>query len=308
MLPNHGVTHAAFLLGYTARLNKVASIDQLIEMARSQLTYLASATDLRTPAAGLLDLKLLAVDACVALDAKLETLSYTADQRTMTAIARLLLQGAPPIWLWSAVQHGRVLREYIPSADLNALSWLEPELDALLVSVHAALNTERQTELIKQIGDTAELLLMAAFAYEGRRPIHVARHHDGCGYDIELPASPRDRIEVKAASVNTEGQFRLTRNEYDKARLWGTEWRLIQVVFSQQAFFADRIGAQHVVGMNELSAAAVSRLAPPDSASFRWIESAQFSPAAHDWSKVEITLDPNFSTPGFRRLGKRSAS
>lgn len=304
MLPNHGVTHAAFLLGYTARLNEVDSIEHLIMLARSQWTYLASATDLRVPAAGLLDLGLLAVGRHVTLDTRLDALSHNADRRTMHGIARLLLRVAPPFWLWSAVSQGKVLREYIPSADLTALSWLEPDLDALLLSVHTELDAGRQQDLAKQIGDAAELILMAAFVYEGRSPIHVARYHDGCGYDIELPASPIARIEVKAASINTRGRFRLTRNEYDKARSWGSGWRLIQLVFSNQAFFVERIGGQHVVDVLELSADDILRLAPVDSAEFRWMESAEFQPDVNDWRKIAIKFDPNFTTLGFRRMGK----
>lgn len=299
MLPNHGVTHAVFLLGYTARLNAVASLDQLIGAARTQSTYLASATDLRTPATRLLELGLLAVGRSVTIDSQLDALFHNADQRAMHGIARVLLKAAPPFWLWSAVHQGKVLREYIPSADLAALSWLEPHLDTLLVSVHLELDTGRQQNLAKQIGDAAELILMAAYAYEGHRPIHVARYHDGCGYDIELPGSPIDRIEVKAASVRTQGQFRLTRNEYDKARLWGSEWRLIQLVFSQQAFFAERISGQHVVDVLDLSADAILRLAPADTPEFRWMESAEFTPAVEDWRKISINFDPNFTTSGF---------
>ncbi len=301
MLPNHGTVHGAFLLAYTARLNRLASLEQLIEASRSQLTYLASATDLHAPAIGLRDLKLLKEKPCIGIDARLEPLSHAADHRTMIGIARLLLEGYPPIWLWSAVDRGQVLREYIPSNDLKALNWLEPQLDALLKSVHAKLEAARQNDLIKQIGDASEAILMAAFELEGRRPIHVAKFHDGCGYDIELPSTPIDRIEVKAASTNTRGRFRLTRNEFDQCRLLGSEWRLLQVVFSPQAFFAGSIGARHVLEVIEITSSNVLQLAPPDSDAFRWVESAEFTPHPADWRKVAIKLDPTFYAPGFKR-------
>lgn len=306
MLPKHGVVHGAFLLAYTARLNPVASLEQLIEASRSQLTFLSSATDLRTPANGLRELKLLRNEARIELDARLKPLSHTADERTMIGIARLLLEGFPPIWLWSAVEGGQVLREYIPSDDLDALIWLEPNLDSLLLGVHAKLEAPRQQDLIKQIGDAAEAILMAAFELEGRRPIHVAKFHDGCGYDIELPTAPVDCIEVKAASANTRGRFRLTRNEFDKCRLLGSEWRLLQVVFCPQAFFAERIGAQHVLEVIEIACGVVLQLPPPDSDAFRWMESAELTPAAAEWRKVTISLDPTFSVPGFKRTNVKT--
>lgn len=302
MLPKHGVVHGSFLLAFTARLNAVASLEGLVETSRRQLTYLSSATDLHAPAMALRDLKLIHDEMGIKLDTRLEPLSHAADRRTMIGLARLFLEGYPPIWLWSAVKQGQVLREYIPLCDLEALGWVEPDLDALLVSVHAKVDASAQQNLIKQIGDAAEAILMAAFELEGRQPIHVAKFHDGCGYDIELPSLPVDRIEVKAASTNTRGCFRLTRNEFDHCRLFGPEWRLLQVVFCPQAFYAERIGAQHVLEVIEVAGDVVSKLPPADSDNFLWMESAKFIPVVADWQRVAIRLDPAFFVPGFKRI------
>lgn len=299
MLPKHGIAHGAFLLAYTARLSPAASLDALVDTARNQQSYLASATDLEAPASGLRALNLLRCEGRVTLDARLEALSHAADRGTMLGFARILLEGFPPVWLWSAVDRRQVLREYIPSADLEALAWLEPELDALLLGVHAKLNAVRQEQIAKRIGDAAEEILMAAFRFEGRSPVHVARFYDGCGYDIELPTLPLDRIEVKAASTNTRGRFRLTRNEFDQSTKFGAEWRVLQVVFTSEAFFADRVGCGHVVEIIAVSSSAVSQLAAADTPEFRWMESAEFAPASPDWIKVAISLDPEFSVLGF---------
>jgi len=63
---------------------------------------------------------------------RLNALSERADRPTLVAIARLLLSHAPPAWLAIALDQTGVKREYIPSRDLERLSWLGAELDRLL--------------------------------------------------------------------------------------------------------------------------------------------------------------------------------
>lgn len=301
MLPKHGIVHGAFLLAYTARLSKPGSLENLIRAARNQQSFLATAIDLQSPAEALIALKLLTRENPIKINPQLSALSIVADRPTLLGLARLFFEGFPPIWLWSAAANGVVRREYIPSADLAALDWLEHDLDALLLDVYQKLEFSRQKTNIKRIGDAAEEMLMAAYKLEGLNPTHVARFYDSCGYDIELPTNPIQRIEVKAASTNTQGQFILTRNEYDKSLIYGPEWSLIQVVFTPDAFFADRVTSAHVVKIHSLSANAIRPLASPSSNEFKWLEAAQFKPAFDKWQLVSLQLDPCFSVPGFRQ-------
>lgn len=300
MLPKHGIVHGAFLLAYTARLSKLDSLENLIRAARSQQSFLASAIDLQSPAEALSALKLLIRENPIKINPQLSALSIVADRPTLIGLARLFLEGFPPIWLWSAAANGVVRREYIPSADLAALDWLELDLDTLLLDVYQKLESTRQQAIIKRIGDAAEEMLMAAYKREGLNPTHVARFYDGCGYDIELPTDPIQRIEVKAASTNTQGQFILTRNEYEKSLIHGPEWQLIQVIFTPAAFIANKVTSAHVAKILSIPADTIRQLAPVATTEFRWLESAQFHPATDEWKPVEIQLDTEFSITGFR--------
>lgn len=300
MLPKHGIVHGAFLLAYTARLSKLDSLENLVRAARNQQSFLASAIELQSPAEALTALKLLSRETPIKINPQLSALSIVADRPTLIGLARLFLEGFPPIWLWSAAANGVVRREYIPSADLAALDWLELDLDALLLDVYQKLEFTRQQTVIKRIGDAAEEMLMAAYKRGGLNPIHVARFYDGCGYDIELPTNPIQRIEVKAASINTQGRFILTRNEYEKSLIYGPEWQLIQVIFTPAAFIADKVTSTHVAKILSIPAEAIRQLAPVSTTQFKWLESAEFTPASNAWEPVSVQLDTEFSITGFR--------
>jgi hypothetical protein len=300
MLPKHGITYSIFLLAYTARLSPRKNLDDWVGAARAQSSYLASAVDLKGPAQAMIGLSLAMCTDSIALSPKLHALTTTADRATMLAIARLLLCTAPPVWLRFAVSDVGVVREYIPSDDLQALDWLEPDLNELLLDAYKDVNAAGQDALKKSVGDAAELFLMSTFVYAGLGPRHVARWSDAYGYDIEIPTEPLDRIEVKAASPKTSGRFFITRNEYEKSKLHGSEWRLLQVVFSNAAFVAEQIDASHVEAIYELSAEMLSQVVPKDTKGFVWKESAELMPESSAWSVVSVVPDPSFSLPGFR--------
>ena len=156
-------------------------------------------------------------------------------------MARLLLLFIPPPWLATAVGPSGVRREYIPSRHLERLSWLGDELDGLLIEAHEFVTAEERKAFRKRFGNAAELVILAAKERKGAQPVHVAAFSDAYGYDIECRLPVTQRIEVKAASGNTCCHFHLTRNEYEKSRLLGAEWRLLQVVFSTRAFVAERL-------------------------------------------------------------------
>lgn len=300
MLPSHGAAYSVFMLADAARRAPRPDVEDWVRAARSRGSYLAAATDFHTPAAALIKLDLVTAAGPIALAQPLLALGDTADRPTLESVARLLLAVAPPPWLPLAVTAGGLRREYIPSDDLAALSWLEPHLDQLLLDSHAALGHQREDHLRKQIGDAAELYLMAAFKCAERRPVHVAQLSDAYGYDIEIRNPTPERVEVKAAGPNTRGSFHLTKNEFDKSKLYGQQWRLLQVVFISSAFTAQALDASHVLTVQELTPGTLESLVPPDTLHFQWRQSATLTPPAGAWRSCQIPPDPRFAMPGFR--------
>lgn len=138
-----------------------------------------------------------------------------------------------------------------------------------------------------------------AFTHAGLRPRHAAVWADAVGYDIEIPGPPIQRIEVKAGSPATQGRFRLTRNEFDKSLVYGSEWCVLQVIFDQAAFVAPLVKSEHVLAVYQLPATVVASIASADTNAFRWMESAQFNPQANAWTLFPISAPPNFSVAGF---------
>lgn len=301
MLPRHGAVYGIFLLAYAARLSPRRNLDEWIEGARATSSFLSRAIDLREPAKALIRFQLVEIRDRVVLARPLRLLSDTADRATLLGLARLLLSVAPPIWLHLAINNNNVEREYIPTDDLEALAWLEPDLDQLLLDVHAHLDDDQQ-DLRKRVGDAAELFLMAAFAYAGARPVHVARLSDAYGYDIELRNQSTERIEIKAASPKTRGRFYLSRNEYEKSYAFGDEWGLLQVIFTREAFVAERLDHTHVQEILRLRPEGIRSIVPPDTAHFIWMESAQLVPDRNMWELASIELDPDFTLPGFQSI------
>jgi len=237
----------------------------------------------------------------VAIDPALGALSTRADKITFVAIARILLCKAPPLWLSLVVRDKHVHREYIPEHDLDDLQWIEPGLDQFLLSVGALTQSPEDDAFTKRLGDAAELFVFSALKLMGAAPIHVAMFSDVYGYDIECLGARTDRIEVKAASENTKGRFYLSRNEFDKSTLYGDEWRLIQVTFSNRAFIEDRIDSSYVESVRELNNGALREIIPHDTDGFRWAESALITVPAEGWKASELELDPQIVIDGFHK-------
>lgn len=299
MLPSRGCCHGVFLLCHAARLKKRSSLADWTCAARDRATFMSRALDLEEIAIRLLDLKLVAVEGDVILADSLEGLSERADVSTLRAIAHILLKAAPPTWLWSAVHEGEIATEYVPASDLQNLAWLGTGLDELLLDVYASLVKPNNERFLKAMGDAAELVVMAALRKMGNHPLHVALLSDSYGYDIECLGSNTDRIEVKAASEKSMDRFHITRNEYEKSTRYGHEWRLVQVVFSRDAFLAARIDASHVKLVRELNHGALQELVPKDTTGFKWTSTAQIFPPESAWYPADLSLDPAFSITGF---------
>lgn len=299
MLPKHGIVYGAFLLAYVARVGSPASVEDWVKAARGHGSFLAYAVDLQSVADALIECRLARLDMKISVDQCLADNSYLADDSTLRTIARQLLIKQPPLWLKLAVRNRSVAREYIPANDLEGLQWLEPNLDALLVDVSANM-PNASADLIRQaLGDAGELVVLSALRRVGLSPIHVAQWSDSYGYDIEVRTQSRlTRLEVKAAGPKSRGRFYLSRNEFEKSQLYGSEWLLLQVVFTGEAFVADELRPQHIEGIYQLSHGLVGSLVPPDTRHFKWMDSALIEPAADCWELADLSLEQNFVACG----------
>ncbi|MFI9403662.1 protein NO VEIN domain-containing protein [Nocardia sp. NPDC052316] len=299
MLPLHGAAYSTLLLTQVALLTARRSIDEWVDAARgTHGRQLASQIEMRTYAQHLVDCRLASIDTHVKISPRLLAAARFPDGRAMCHIAQVMLRARPPFWLYVAVKGRHVQRELIPTNDLNGLLWLEPRLDQVLVRSAADINAEVDNQAAKALGDAAELLMMAALEYEGSHPVHIAQLSDAYGYDIEVPGRDVDCIEVKAATSSTSAGFHITRNEFDTAIYCGTRWRLIQIVLSNTALLADKIGAIHVEAVRELTHDDLQQLIPEDTDQFRWEKSAGITVPPEMWRDPEVLLDPDFVVPG----------
>ncbi|MFI2663481.1 protein NO VEIN domain-containing protein [Micromonospora carbonacea] len=306
MLPSRGATYAVLLLCHAARLAARRDVADWVRAARTHGAFVAAATDLTNPAEHLLAVRLAEQAETILLAPPLNGIASIADGATLRHVARVLLTADPPAWLPIAVSSQEVARQYIPTADLRALEWLDPDLDDMLVSVWRAVSRPRDTEVRKRIGDAAEAVVLAALRADGRHPTHVAAISDAFGYDIELAGPPRLRIEVKGCSANSRGTFHLSRNEYDKSRLHSAEWLLTQVVFANGAFVAPHLGPANIIGIFEISAGEIASAVPPDTARFAWTDSAVITPSPEAWRPASYAV-ANVILPGLGVCGSNGS-
>ncbi|MDX3594818.1 DUF3883 domain-containing protein [Streptomyces sp. ID03-2B] len=302
LLPRHGVAYAVVLLAHVARISPRKGVDEWVAAARQHGSYLAAATDLRTPARALVAAGLASVgeEGSIGLAPPLEALAASSDsRRAMRHAAVTLLAAQPPAWLLVAVGSEGVEHAYIPQPDLDALSWLCEALDEVLAEARRLVGAREATDLAKEIGDAAEEIVVAALRAAGKEPVHVAQISDAYGYDVELPEEPVRFLEVKAVGPRTADRFHLSRNEFDTCVRRGDAWRIVQVVFDASAFVADPITAADVREIRELSAAAVRDLVPEDTPRFKWETSAILTPSASLWRPSALTPDPGFLRRGF---------
>ncbi|WP_433494726.1 DUF3883 domain-containing protein [Micromonospora sp. CA-248089] len=285
------------MLCHAARLTARRNITEWVDAARGHGAFVAAATDLSTPAEHLLASGLAKQAETIVLMPPLVGIAGTADSVTLRHVARVLLITDPPAWLRIAVSLEGVAREYIPTADLRALEWLDPELDEMLIDVFRAVNGPLDTEVRKRIGDAAEAVVLAALRADGRHPTHVAKISDAFGYDIELTGPPRLRFEVKGCSENGRGTFHLSRNEYDKSQIYADEWVLTQVVFNNCAFVASHLERAHIAGIFEATAHEIGSAVLPDTERFTWTDSALISLPPGVWRPAPYAV-ADIALPG----------
>ena len=299
MIPSHGVAYSVMLLASVAELAPRRSRDDWIRAARLHGSHLAAATNLENPATELLDCNLATLGHSVEISPQLADLLHEPQTSLLRDIAQLILIASPPVWLLLAVSEHGVDREFIPDNQLNALLWLEPSLDEMLQLAWRQITSSADLDRAKQIGNAGELFVVASLRHAGLSVSHVAKFSDAFGYDIEVRNPFPQKIEVKAAGPRTMGEFFLSRNEFTACRKHPDEWRLVQVVFTSAAFITKQLDISHVACVNEIDAAAIISLIPPDTEHFSWQESARIRAPDEPWQPWQLPFDPDFTIPGF---------
>lgn len=264
-------------------------------MALSKPTQQAASLDLSGMATILLDSGLAKLDGRVVAGRELARLDRVADPTTLKGIARLLLAYRPPSWLRSVVIEGKLVQEFIPKNDLEAIAWLGDDLEPIIVAVHNKLYGASDEHFRKALGDAGELAIMSAYRGRGDRPRHVSLVSDRFGYDIELGTlAQMHGVEVKSAVAATAGRIMLSRNEYEVAQRMGSRWKVAQVIFSSKVVATRSATKADVEAIRELSSEALSSLAPSEDKGFRWIEAAEFRPSPHVWTASSLVVGSDF--------------
>lgn len=296
-IPSHGRCHAAFLLAFSASLKEFRELSDWVDAAAGRASFLAAAGDIAGTAEMLLSAGLVTAGDRISLDLQLARLSHRADRASLVAIARLFLLRFPPSWIPAVVVEGQVETSLIPSQDLDRLSWLGADLIPLIFEVNRALTRQSDEALRQQIGRSGELVVMSALCHAGLEPVHVALLSDAYGYDIDyVEGGSTQRLEVKSAVEHTSGRMLISRNEFDKASLYGSSWRVIQVVFSTNIILNKSVVATDIIMIRELKSDRLHALAPLPSPTFNWTESAEFKPDPNDWLPSNLDVEPNFQT------------
>ncbi len=307
LLPSHGTVFGSLLLTQTAALTPRTDAERWVNAARAQGSFLTQALDLHATARGLIDAGLVEAEQGIQLGQSLSRLAALDDAGGMHSMARILLTEAPPQWLALAAGSGRVVRDYIPDADLKALLWLEPELDSLLLSVGARQKQTWQEEVRQRLGEAAEAAVLSALRRAGHDAVQVSRISDAYGYDIEVRGTHVDRIEVKGVGPTTRGTFHLTRNEFETSLHHADSWRLVQVIFDGSAFLADVLDRSHIAAVLQLATGTIREVVPPDTSQFVWENSAKLTVPEGNWLPTGLVPSDDFQAPGFRSSSAKAA-
>jgi hypothetical protein len=294
-IPSHGRCHAAFLLAFSASLKNFREVRDWIDAASSRASFLAAAGDIAGTAEILLRAGLATAGEQISLDLQLAKLSHRADRASLVAIARLFLLRFPPSWIPGVVVAGNVETSLIPSEDYDRLHWLGADLIPLIFEVNHALTRQSDETLRHEIGRAGELVVMSALCQAGFEPVHVALLSDSYGYDIDyIDGGSTNRLEVKSAVERTCGRIIVSRNEFDKALLYGSSWKVVQVIFSTKIILDKRVKAEDILKIRELDSNRLHALAPESSSTFSWIDSAEFIPHSTDWLVSNLEVGPDF--------------
>lgn len=301
LLPSHGLAFGVLLLAHAAGRSPRADAASWARAAADQAPYWARSLNLRATAHALARHGLASeTETGLQPSEQLRTLAVL-ESSALQATARVLLAAAPPSWLPLAVRSATVVRDYVPAADLKALAWLEPELDALLIDAAAQQRWADEDAWRERLGAAAEGAVLSALRRAGREAVQVSLVSDSYGYDIEVCDPPTAQIEVKGVGPQTRGSFHLTRHEYETAQRRRGTWRLVQVVFHSSAFNAAVLSPDHIAEVLCLTPEALRAVVPEDTDAFVWEQSALLTPPATAWRTVDLKPAADFSAPGLRQ-------
>ena len=257
---------------------------------------MAAAADVAGTAAILMSGNLAILKEAIVIDKSLQQLSEIADRATLVAIASVLLKRFPPQWIFTAVVDGEFFPELVPDTDLQVLAWLGDDRDSIILAVNRSITAEDERDIRKKLGDVGEQVVVSALRCAGYVPRHVALISDIYGYDIEYQRSGLlERVEVKTCFSNGSGEFIISKNEFLKAQLFKSSWRLVQVCLSTNVLVNNVATAESVVFIREFSSARLLSLVPPFEPTFEWLESAKIRPSESLWEPSRLKVASSFS-------------
>lgn len=283
MVPTRGACHGVFLLVHSARSGARRSVEEWVGFARTMPTVMAAALDLAGLSAALLESGLASFgEGRVALHPHLSALGDAATDEVLAQVAVILLRAAQPPWLHAAMSGGEFRPEFVPSVDLGALEWLGADLESLIREARQVSSEDDQ--FLTWLGSVGESLVVALERQSGSAVRHVSLISDHFGYDVEVTAPIRKRIEVKTTVLGRHHRFFLSRNEANKAAEYKDEWMVVRVVLKPEALVASVISASHVELVQQLNASSLVAALPKDSAQCQWIEAAEVLVDGFSWS------------------------
>ena len=193
---------------------------------------------------------------------------------------------------------GVVRSELIPTADEQALAWLEDLRDPLLFDLKD--QNEEVANFRDWLGRVGESIVVESERQQGRRVRQVSLISDSYGFDVEsIDDTGRRCIEVKTALESTRSRFFISKNEVTKAATFHKEWHLVQVILRQDALADELITNEHIFHSRTLEATSMIELVPTDTETGVWVDSARITPPKDDWSTWELSVPACWCFPGY---------
>lgn len=299
-IPTRGMCHSVFLLAYAARTKPRRNTNEWVAGAQRLPTLMAEALGLNE-AANLLRAEGLAwsEQESIMVDQRLVHAGSVATAETLGAIAKVLLQAAPPPWVKHAIRGGKVRWELVPSADARDLVWLGDLLEPLLLDLQH--DTEESDRFRTWLGGVGESFLVASETARGAKVRHVALVSDAFGYDVEsVLDAERLLIEVKTTVERNAGTFMVTKNEARSAATLAPDWVLMQVILKHSAIVDEHITLDHVVAVRSLRTARLEPLLPRDTPNGEWTGSARITAPDDAWTIDDYVAPTSWSVDGYR--------
>ena len=301
MTPTHGLCHSVFLLAQAATVKPRQTVESWVKAALRSPTFMAIALDLESAARILIKLDLARIDRdVVQIDQRLSRAGTYATLETLALIAQTLLSRRPPPWLGVSVENGAVLDEWMPTSGQRDLEWLGDFRDPILVGLHRDRNGIE--EFCGWLGGVGEGLVVAIERHRGCKVRHVARISDAFGFDVaSVGAEGRKCLEVKTTLESGVDRFFISKHEIHTAAALKDEWCLLQVVLNSTAVTEGLITRNEIQSVRFLTSAKVLALAPIDTSTGEWIDSARISAPHPCWSDWPFEIPLSWCVRGLSR-------